>query len=266
MTDSTASVPTEAELIDEFNRDMAVWESMRADPTRFFGSRSTWPKHLSMRIATHSTWNWAARFVPEGRYHPEGEKGAYHYSNAWPLPVGRRALERHQAELAARHTVPYHGEQIVLYDAMPFDGDELAGWILGTWFGATRLECFGLTHLHVKHPDGLEVYTHDEMAVRVTSPGRISEDALALAENVRTWWHTLTGITATRGRPPGSRDYSPAEIRSLVKIYVHDQEPEDVKLNDFLERHFISESSWKRYMAAYGLRWPKLVQEARSNY
>jgi hypothetical protein len=256
MSDSTASVLTEAELIDEFNRDMAVWESMRADPGRFFASRSTWPKHLSMHIAMHSTWNWAARFKPEGRYHREGEQGVYHYPNAWPLPVGRRALEKHQAEILSRHSEPYHGHQIVLYDAMPFDGDELAGWILAASFGETRVECFGLTHLHTKHPDGLEVYSHDEMTVRVTSPGRISEDAHALCKEVRSWWGTLTGIRVQRGRPIHSGFYANAEEfhtaynQALAKLKRAKVKP---RVDLILSELHISRSTYYEYKQKYGL-------------
>lgn len=106
-----------------------AWASAKQDPAGFFSDRTKWPEHISTDEARAQAFFWASRLHLDGTYGEAGEIGAKWYAYEWPLPVGRKALQKWAAEIERWGTQHDQGQPLVLSDAMPFTGNERAAWI-----------------------------------------------------------------------------------------------------------------------------------------
>lgn len=248
----------EARMLGE---ERTLWAGAREDPLAFFADRKRWPAHISTEEAQAQTFFWASRLSLKGTSERAGVVGALHYPNEWPLPVGRRALQQHADDIRRRGMEGYYGQPMALYDAMPFDGDERAGWILETRIGQALVECFGLIAIDEASAAGDEGYAIERMAFRILANGVPPSGVHELCANVHGWWSSLAGMPFRPGRPPGTTYHNLADYEQRFRDATSTlgRPPRSVK--EFGDVTGLSPDTVKRNLKRWGTSWGTFRKE-----
>lgn len=246
------------DYLDAVDAQREQFRTAKANPVAFFARRENWPKMLHEELASHTTFfygNRAHRHTAEHNRQP-GDWSVLNYARLWPLPVGRAALRKRVREIRERGTEGFHGDPSALADTLPFDGMELAGWILDARVGVARVEAFGLVRIEDLGPDPKDL-TIDEMVFRLTGSSVTSHDVRALCDDVAKWWDSLGGKRVVRmGRPLGSgyfataHEFHQAHRDSLAALKRDNIRPTPVLIADRLS---IAERTYYDYKSRYGL-------------
>lgn len=234
------------------------FRAAKADPVAFFSRRENWPKVLCEEVLFETTFFYANRVLREagGRSRQPGDWSAFHYARLWPLPVGRAALRARVQQIRERETQSFHGDPSALSDAMPFDGMELAGWILDARVGTARVEAFGLVRVE---PD-LEDLIIDRMVFRLTGSTVTSHDVRALCDDVAKWWATLGGQRVVKmGRHYGRKN-SRDDVTDAYRAF-YDQMQRFPDQQEVATELGVTAKTVRRTI---GQPWPTFEQETRS--
>jgi hypothetical protein len=216
---------------------------------------------LYEELASHTTFfygNRAHRHTAEHNRQP-GDWSVLNYARLWPLPVGRAALRKRVREIRERGTEGFHGDPSALADTLPFDGMELAGWILDARVGTARVEAFGLVRIEPVEPD-LEDLIIDRMVFRLTGSTVTSHDVRALCDDVAKWWAALGGQRVVKmGRHYG-RKHSRDDVTDAYRAF-YDQMQRFPDQQEVATELGVTAKTVRRTI---GQPWPTFEQETRS--
>jgi hypothetical protein len=236
------------------------------NPAGVLAQRQRWPNHVCYEnFLTASTQFWASEKSGMGRLGTLENSLLWRWLSWWPLPIGRKSLER--AHIETSPNLPARSLQaqdfILASNMMPFEEREEAIWALRVERGSAALDLFGLANYRTEE-GGLNRHAPTITAGGLAYVLRGQDTSLIdLVHAAKRWWAEFQGLTF-RGRPPGSgewqsREYFEAELRRAAS----EIRSEGSKITQESVAAHLNTSSRliRHWLFEYNIRWPDIKWE-----